>query len=553
MLKELKIENLAIIDELDLEFEKGFAVLTGETGAGKSIILAGINLLIGEKASVDMIREGEENLLAQGIFEINEEQMKKLEDLGLNIEDNELIIRRYFNRNGKAKIFINNVRISTNELKSIMSNLVDIVGQHSHQMLLNKDNHIKLLDSFLKDSAKTLKKEIYNIVEEYKNLKNKIEAMEKNRLEVLEKKEFFEFQLQEIKKLKLIRGEDEELEIKYKKIFNTEKIKERLLESLEYLREDKDSALSAILNSKRNIEYLSEYDSRFSSLAERIENIYYELEDCVDELSDINKEISFEAEDINVIMKRYELLKAAKSKYKRSLDELIEYQEDLENKLSSLENNNFESEVLNKKLENIKREYFEKASLLSSHRKEAASNIEKLLMEELKFLNMENASLKIMFEENEKISNEGFDEVEFLISTNLGQKLKPLVKIASGGEVSRIMLALKVIFSKVDNIPILIFDEIDTGVGGETVRKIALKLQEIGQNTQIISITHSPVIASKANQQFYIEKSVENSQTISRVKKLNPEDRIKEIGRMLVGEKITDNVLEIAKNMLNEV
>lgn len=554
MLRELKIENLAIIDELDLEFEKGFAVLTGETGAGKSIILNGINLLIGEKATVDMIRDGEENLLAQGVFDITNEQAKSLEDLGIETENSEVIVRRYLSRNGKAKVYVNNVRVGLNELKNIMSNLVDIVGQHSHQMLLNKANHIKLLDSFFSKEDKEVKLELEVLVKEYKSLEEKIENILKNKKEILEKKEFYEYQLQEIEKLKLVSGEEEILENEYKKAFNSEKIREKLFEALDYLKNDEDSALDSILQSKRNLEYLDKYDKEYGELAKKLENLYYELEDCTSNIENLGENIGdFDGQNLEKITSRMNSLKRIKEKYKRDIPELIEYREALKKKLNLFEDSDFEIQDLEKKLNNCKEKYNLVAEKLHRLRKDLAIKIEKDLLDELNFLNMENAIVKIAINKDEKISNEGFDDVEFLISTNLGQSLKPLSKIASGGEVSRIMLALKVIFSKVDNIPILIFDEIDTGVGGETVRKIALKLKEIGESTQIISITHSPVIASKANQQFFIEKYIKNEKTISRVRKLKKDERIKEIGRMMVGEKISPDILEIANKMLNEV
>lgn len=554
MLRELKIENLAIIDELDLEFEKGFAVLTGETGAGKSIILNGINLLIGEKATVDMIRDGEENLLAQGVFDITNEQAKSLEDLGIETENSEVIVRRYLSRNGKAKVYVNNVRVGLNELKNIMSNLVDIVGQHSHQMLLNKANHIKLLDSFFSKEDKEIKLELEVLVKEYKSLEEKIENILKNKKEILEKKEFYEYQLQEIEKLKLVSGEEEILENEYKKAFNSEKIREKLFEALDYLKNDEDSALDSILQSKRNLEYLDKYDKEYGELAKKLENLYYELEDCTSNIENLGENIGdFDGQNLEKITSRMNSLKRIKEKYKRDIPELIEYREALKKKLNLFEDSDFEIQDLEKKLNNCKEKYNLVAEKLHRLRKDLAIKIEKDLLDELNFLNMENAIVKIAINKDEKISNEGFDDVEFLISTNLGQSLKPLSKIASGGEVSRIMLALKVIFSKVDNIPILIFDEIDTGVGGETVRKIALKLKEIGESTQIISITHSPVIASKANQQFFIEKYIKNEKTISRVRKLKKDERIKEIGRMMVGEKISPGILEIANKMLNEV
>ena len=307
-----------------------------------------------------------------------------------------------------------------------------------------------------------------------------------------------------------------------------------------------------ITNSIRNIEYLGKYDERYIELAKRMENAYYELEDCANEIENISKGIDVTESDLDKIAGRMNTLKRIKEKYKRTLPELIAYREDLKEKLSDIDSGDFKTKELKKELNKIKTEYDKIAEKISNLRKEIAIKIENELLNELKFLNMEDAKLKVQINKLEKMTNDGYDEVEFFISTNVGQDLKPLNKIASGGEVSRVMLALKVIFSKVDNIPILIFDEIDTGIGGETVRKIALKLKEIGENTQIISITHSPVIASKASQQFYIEKYVENSKTISRVKKLSAEERIKEIGRMLVGEKINNEVLEIANKMLNE-
>ena len=552
MLRELKIENLAIIDELDIEFEKGFIVLTGETGAGKSIILSGINLLIGEKASVDMIRDGEENLVAQGVFDVDEEQKKKLEAMGIDTDGDEIIIRRYYNRNGKARAFVNNVRITLADLKEIASTLVDIVGQHSHQMLLNRNNHIKLLDSFLTKDDKDIKEKLSSLLSQYREIKSRIEKIESEKKETLEKKEFYEYQLEEIEKLKLKDGEDEILEAEYKKVFNAEKIREKVYESLEYLKYDDDSALGFILESIKNIEYLGKYDERYLELAKRMESAYYELEDCVGEIEDISKNIEVTESDLDKIAGRMNTLKRIKEKYKRTLAELIEYREDLKEKLSDMNSGDFKTRELQKELDKIKAEYDKLAEKLSESRKEIALKIEDELLNELKFLNMEDAKLKVQMNKVDRMTNDGYDEVEFFISTNVGQELKPLNKIASGGEVSRVMLALKVIFSKVDNIPILIFDEIDTGIGGETVRKIALKLKEIGDSTQIISITHSPVIASKASQQFYIEKYVENSKTISRVKKLSANERIKEIGRMLVGEKINDEVLEIANKMLNE-
>ncbi len=295
MLRELKIENLAIIDELDLEFGNGLIVLTGETGAGKSIILSGINLLIGEKASVDMIRSGEDHLLAQGVFEINDEQAEELSvRFGIETEDNEVIVRRYLDTNGRGKAFVNNIRVSLNSLKDVMGTLVDIVGQHSHQMLLNKNNHIRLLDKFLGDEGKTLREGIAKKYNEYKDIVSQIDNIEKNRQEAIEKREFYEFQLAEIDRVNPQIEEDTKLEEEYKKLFNAGKIKDKILDSNVQLRDGEFNALHFIYNSRRNIESLCRYGDEFQEILEKLEKIYYELEDCVDILDTIDQDIDID-------------------------------------------------------------------------------------------------------------------------------------------------------------------------------------------------------------------------------------------------------------------
>ena len=263
MLRELKIENLAIIEELDLEFQEGFVVLTGETGAGKSIILSGINLLIGEKASVDMIRDGENSLLAQGVFDITKKQEEELQKFGISIEDGEVVVRRQLDRNGKSKIYVNNIRVNVTELREIMSSLVDIVGQHSHQMLLNKSNHQKLLDHFLEKKGQEIKQEVESLAKEYDRLDKRIKEIETHRQEALEKKEFYEYQLQEIEKLELQEGEDEKLEEEYKKIFHAGQIKEKLYATLYALRDGEYNVSSLLHQSKKNVENLGKYGKEF--------------------------------------------------------------------------------------------------------------------------------------------------------------------------------------------------------------------------------------------------------------------------------------------------
>lgn len=553
MLRELKIENLAIIDELDLEFGDGLIVLTGETGAGKSIILSGINLLIGEKASVDMIRDGEDHLLAQGVFEINEEQAEELSArFGIDVEDNEVIVRRYFDRNSRGKVYVNGVRVSLTNLKEIMGTLVDIVGQHSHQMLLNKNNHVRLLDKFLGEEGKELRNNINRVYLKYKEISNKIDEIEKNRQEAIEKREFYEFQLNEINRVAPEVDEDNRLEEEYKKLFNAGKIKDKILDSNIQLRDGEVNALHFINNSRRNIESLCKYGEEFEEILEKLEKVYYELEDCIDMLDTADRDIDIDENRLQKVIERLDLINKMKSKYGATIEEIIEFRDSIAEKINLLEENSFEVKKLLKEKKEAEEEYWKLALELRELRLKKALEIEKLLEQELQFLKMGDARFHIVVDKNEHMGNNGSDSIEFLISTNIGQGMKPLWKIASGGEVSRIMLALKVIFSRVDNIPILIFDEIDTGVGGETVRKIADKLREIGDHAQVVSITHSPAIAARAHEQFYIKKETVNNKTSTTVKKLDAKGRIVEIARMLAGENVTEAVLQHAEELLNE-
>lgn len=552
MLRELQIENLAIIEHLDLEFQNKLVCLTGETGAGKSIILNGINLLIGEKAYKEMIRDGCDYLEAQGVFEINESQMKNLIDMGIEVEEGEIIVRRRFEVSGRGKAFVNGRRVPLSSLKEIMGTLVDLVGQHSHQLLLNKNYHINLIDKFLDDKGEKIKVEIEEIVNEYHKIHKNLVKIEEIKAEMLEKKELYEFQLKDIEEVNLIAGEDVELEDEYKKLFNAGKIQENLSSSQYSLRESEISVMTQLSQMRKNIEYISKYGKEFENLYEKIDRVYYEVEDIAYVIDDLLSDVNSDEHRLNSIVDRLDKINSLKKKYGFTIQEILEYKQEIEEKLEVLKNNSFEEEELKEKLEKLRGAYDTKAHELHIERKKVASNIENMLHTELSDLNMASARFSVNFEEETKLNKNGKDIIEFLIATNVGQDFKPLTKIVSGGEVSRIMLALKAIFSKVDNIPILIFDEIDTGVGGETVRKIAKKLKEIGENAQVMCITHSPAIAAKAKQQFYIEKSVKEEKTVTTVVELTEEERISEIGRMLAGDNMSDSVLLHAKELLKE-
>ncbi len=550
MLRELRLNNLAIIKNLDLEFNKGLVSLTGETGAGKSIILDGISLLIGERNHLEMIRTGEESLFAEGIFNLSEGQKEKLNELGFDIEDEELIISRYFDRNSKSKITVNGIRMTLSKLKELMGNILDLVGQHEHQYLLNKNLHLSLLDKFLNKDAKNLQKKIRENVSEIKKINSMIEEIETEKLKVLEKKDILEFQFNEIDEVRLKENEDIELEEEYRILFNAGKIGEKLEDSIHKLKEGEYSAVNLLEKIKKNLEHLSDISENYRELKEKIETIIYELEESTYTIEGYMEDIEADDERLEKVVKRINQINKLKFKYGSTVKEIIERKKDIENNLSLIKFENEELDNLKKEKKWKTEEYFKLSEELRKFRKERAGILESTIDEQFKDLNMENAKFRVNFSERRVISSRGMDDVEFMMSTNIGEELKPLSRIASGGEVSRIMLALKTVFSSVDNISVLIFDEIDTGISGETVRKVAKKLKELSEKVQVICVTHSPQIAGRSDQQFLIRKEAEDNFTETKVKELNQEERIREIARIISGNNITENSINHAKEIM---
>ena len=550
MLRELRLNNLAIIKNLDLEFNEGLISLTGETGAGKSIILDGISLLIGERSNLEMIRTGEESLFAEGVFDLSEVQKEKLNKLGFEIEDDELIISRYFYRNSKSKITVNGMRMTVSKLKELMRNVLDLVGQHEHQYLLNKNYHLGLLDRFLDKNGQELAKEIRNNVSSLKMINKKIEEIETEKFRIMEKKDILEFQSNEIANLSLKENEDNDLEEEYKILFNAGKISEKLENSIQRLKEGEYSVINSLGKIKKNLEQLSDISETYSELKEKIENIIYEVDDIGYSLEDMVENV--ESDDIRLekVISRIDEINKMKLKYGSTIEEILAFREENERKLSLIKFENNELEVLKKEKEEKAKLYFENSQKLREIRKKVAEKLEKTINVQLKDLNMANSKFKVAFSEKTVISSRGMDDVEFMMVTNLGENYKPLAKIASGGEISRIMLALKTVFSSVDNISVLIFDEIDTGISGETVRKVAEKLKELSGTVQVICVTHSPQIAGKSNQQFFIKKEIENNVTETKVRELNTDERIREIARIISGDNITETSIKHAKEIM---
>lgn len=542
MLKGLRIENLAIIDELDINLNKGLTVLTGETGAGKSIILDAISMIIGEKSRKEMIGKNSDNVYIEAEFLLNKNQVSKLDEIGYEL-DEELIISRDFDYDSN-KVRVNGRRFNLSGLKDISSNILDIVGQHEHQYLLNSNNHIDLLDKFLDTSSFELKKELKKIIQEINVVNKEIEDIEKDKIDVLSKKELYNLIIKEIDNLKLKEDEEIELEQEYKLLFNSGIISEKL----KYI----VSTLSSyeLKGVRRELEKISEYGEEFNELYSRFDNIYEEYIDILSELEHKFNSIQNDDTKLDKVSLKLEKIRKIKVKYGKSIPELLIYSKELKDKLKLID---FSSEILNEKIKHRDKllyTYEEYSSKLSNMRKDKANYLKKLVSDELIELNMKNVIFDIEFKENEKLNLNGKDIVRFLISTNKGESLKDLSKIASGGEISRIMLALKIVFSKVDNISCLIFDEIDTGISGETVIKIAEKLKQLSKNVQIICVTHSPQIAAKADNHYYIYKEVKNDRTNTKIKYLNSDERVNEIARILSGDNITEASKIIVREMM---
>lgn len=539
MIRELKINNLAIIKNVDMNFDEKFTVLTGETGAGKSIVLDGISLLLGKRSNVKDIMKDENVLKVQGVIEISEDLKNRISNIidDINLEDNELIIERQVFIDGRSKISINGKRITLGVLSDIMELVVDILGQHDNQYLLKKNYHQELLDAFI-----DIKK--YNldaIVKNIREVNKKIIDFESEKQSILEKKDLYTYSINEIEELNLYDGLDEELENRYKVAFNSGAIIEAM-STLDY--EINTNILPSIKKCNKLISNLREFNN--------ISSIYDKLEEILDILNDVQMDIEIpeEEENLEELNDKINKINKLKIKYASTINEILEYKENLSSKLEKLE---YSDENLNKLKEEKDiyiNQYFESAKLLSQKRHEIAEKIEKDINFELKELNMKDASFRVSFSEKEGFSEKGIDDIEFMIKTNAGQDYSKLARIASGGEISRVMLALKIVFSKVDKLETLVFDEIDAGISGDTVELVAKKLKLLSKNVQVICVTHSPNIAAKASEQFLIYKESKNDKTLTKLKKLDENERVEEIARIISGSKPTKALLEHVKEMM---
>lgn len=536
MIRYLSIKNFATIENTEIEFNDGLNIITGETGAGKSIVIEAVSLALGSRADTTFIRSGADKAVIQMIAEH---------------KGSEYLITRQISSSGKNICRINDEVVTLGHLSMVCKKLADIHGQYDHQSLLNPEYHIKLLDLYHKDKILPAKETVKKLYENYSMLKMQLRNItlksEKNKRE----QDFMQFELDELKDASLRTGEDEELEEKISLLQNSEKIYENLAGAYQISSEDEYSVISALKKISDMVTETAPYSSELEELSERLNELYYDFEDICSSIRDSRDNAVFSPEELDAYISRIETINRLKNKHGKSIVQLLSYQEELEKTLSELENSDEIQEELKKQLSKCENALTASCEKLSAARKQAAEELEKEITRELKQLNFNDAEFSISFTEADTFSPEGTDIAEFMISTNRGEPLKPLSRIASGGEMSRIMLAFKKIVGDYDEIPTMIFDEIDSGISGITASIVGKKLREISENHQIICITHLPQIAAFGEHNYKIQKSSDDKMTYTTVSALSENEKTNEIARLLGGANITDTTLKSAKELID--
>lgn len=547
MLVTLNVKNFAIIDNIQINFDKGFTVLTGETGAGKSLIIDAISLLFGERASIDLIRYGEQKASIEGLFsDYNQKIIELLNEFDIKYdEDDFLIIKREIYLNGKSLCKINNQTVSLNQLKLISLYIGDIHSQFDTFGLINPKNYLSFLkDEFIDNQIN----EYFTTLKEYNNLLLKFKKIENEINENNLKRDYLEYQLKELEHANLSVDEESILQNELSVLTNSEKVKE-LITNLKQTYNDSD-LLSNIYDSINILDKLSEYDAKFKGLKNVVEDAYYSLEAVSTDKLLIGSHYEFNENRFNEINERLILYSDLKRKYKKSTIEILEYQDSLKNILHNIDNFDFVKEELNKNIENTYNKLLVIANKISDKRHRNADELQKLIQTHLADLQLNNVRFKINFNKT-SFTKDGIDEVDFFVSFNKGEPLKPLSKIASGGELSRFMLALKTVLENKLPMQIKIFDEIDSGVSGSIAYSIGKKILTISENAQVLCITHLPQVASLANNHFKISKEIKDNKTYTMINMLSNDERINEIANMLSNGNITENSLKYAEELLN--
>ena len=550
MLLEISIKNFAIIEAISLNFEKGMTVLTGETGAGKSIIIDAMNMMLGARATTDVIRHGAPKAEIEGLFSIeNSLPLQEIfDEQGIDLGD-EIIIRREILQNGRSVSRVNGQMVNLSVLRSIGQYLVDIHGQHDQEELMRPQLHIQMLDEFGDTDFLELKQSYQTNFDAYRKMRKQLLEIKKNQEEHKARIEMLEFQMAEIESASLQPGEDLKLNQERDKLLNHKNIADTLTNAYTMLDNDEISSLANVRSAMNDMESLEEYDAEYREISTSLSESYYVLEDVAKRLEDIIEDLDFDGNRLMQVESRLDLIHAITRKYGGNVDDVLLYFAKITEEYNLLTGNNLSSEDMEAELKQLEVSLVDLASKLASARHNLAQQLEIEIQQELKDLYMDKARFQVQFTKG-KFSREGNESVEFYISTNPGEDFKPLVKVASGGELSRLMLAIKSAFSRKEGKTSIVFDEVDTGVSGRVAQAIAQKIHKIGQNGQVLAISHLPQVIAIADYQFFIEKISNEHSTVSTVRLLTVEERVEEVAKMLAGENVTEAALSQARELL---
>ena len=550
MLLEISIKNFAIIESISLNFEKGMTVLTGETGAGKSIIIDAMNMMLGARATTEVIRHGAPKAEIEGLFSI--ESNRALEEIfdeqGLELSD-EIIIRREILQNGRSISRVNGQMVNLSVLRTIGQQLVDIHGQHDQEELMRPHRHIQMLDEFGDTSFFELKEAYQMSFDNYRRMRKQVLDIKKNQQEHKARIEMLEFQMAEIEAANLKAGEDVTLNQERDRLLNHKHIADTLTNAYSMLDNEEFSSLANVRSAMNDMESLEEFDPEYREISGSLSESYYVLEDITKRLESIIDDLDFDGNRLMQVESRLDLIHTITRKYGGSVDDVLEYFAKITDEYNLLTGNNLSSEDMEIELKKLEKNLVDLAGQVAQARHKIAQDLEAEIKQELQDLYMEKAQFQVRFSQG-KFSREGNESVEFYISTNPGEDFKPLVKVASGGELSRLMLAIKSAFSRKEGKTSIVFDEVDTGVSGRVAQAIAQKIHKIGQHGQVLAISHLPQVIAIADYQFFIEKISNEHSTVSTVRLLTVEERIEEVAKMLAGENVTEAALTQARELL---
>ena len=550
MLLEISIKNFAIIEAISLNFEKGMTVLTGETGAGKSIIIDAMNMMLGARATTDVIRHGAPKAEIEGLFSIeNSRALQEIfDEQGLELGD-EIIIRREILQNGRSVSRVNGQMVNLSVLRSIGQYLVDIHGQHDQEELMRPQLHIQMLDGFGDADFLELKQAYQINFDAYRKMRKQLLEIKKNQEEHKARIEMLEFQMAEIESASLQPGEDLKLNQERDKLLNHKNIADTLTNAYTMLDNEEFSSLANVRSAMNDMESLEDYDVEYREISTSLSESYYVLEDVTKRLEDIIESLDFDGNRLMQIESRLDLIHAVSRKYGGNVDDVLMYFAKITEEYNLLTGNHLSSDDMEAELKKLEVSLVDLATKLASARHNLTQQLENEIQQELKDLYMEKARFQVQFTKG-KFTREGNESVEFYISTNPGEDFKPLVKVASGGELSRLMLAIKSAFSRKEGKTSIVFDEVDTGVSGRVAQAIAQKIHKIGQHGQVLAISHLPQVIAIADYQFFIEKISNDYSTVSTVRLLTVEERVEEVAKMLAGENVTEAALSQARELL---